>query len=843
MRPLPFQTEKADSIREEILAALKRPKPSVILLEAPTGAGKTLIVTEAIQPIRHEAAYVWLSYYPRINDQSATRLQKYGIPAADIVEINAGTGVRHLERGKVHFLNFQKLGKGSLLDTGSDTVVSFRELLRHARCHNLPVVGIIDEAHFGSRGDRDSNEAASILERVIASDELPFTCFLGVTATPARFKALLDRIQDSAPDALGYRSESGGEIKIKTVKDAKLLKHDLDITYGDSATGNISDIAVTICKRAMGAFKGIKARWKAQDPYVVPLAVVQIPDRFDEHNPLFIKDFITVYETETGEALRDAEIRHCFEDCTTPWGVEYIAPQDIEDSPLVKVVFFKAALTTGWDCPRAELLVSMRPMHARTAIVQLVGRMLRNPQGFQVENPAEPDLDVAFLYLPFYDKQVIEGIESEYRDGLSGIRVNKARRVLQWNTALEGQRPAIEAVLATLRTARKIWQGNNAPARVKELREEILSSSARDLDKQKLVEPLNRWLETLELTVLEACSDALARVAEGGSGESIQLTTVRHGTGDTDRATVDVDQRDDLRCSNDVVEKVRRAKDGITEDILRKIDESLRHDTKRNPRGVRYPLLFLSRRGRLNTILKEAIEAVIDELRSVLEAIRAEVGKQDSEPRRRIRRMARALMDIDLTITYEEWECPAEQTATKVEGEVWPKVTKAIHVDEDGCSPLGSRPEAEIRMQLESNEDVVAYLRNPQRGRGLAIRYTWREGEERGEDVTYPDFIVIWGKRADPKTWAVQIIECKGGANREHEEAKYVGLGEYPRTMEEEEVKTRLDVVWAEVPDRVHIVRPNRTQFKDKMVVGRPTTDKMAQGLEGLVARESRLVF
>ena len=45
----------------------------------------------------------------------------------------------------------------------------------------------------------------------------------------------------------------------------------------------------------------------------------------------------------------------------------------------MRVLFAKDAISTGWDCPRAEVLVSFRPAEDETHITQLLGRMVRTP--------------------------------------------------------------------------------------------------------------------------------------------------------------------------------------------------------------------------------------------------------------------------------------------------------------------------------------------------------------------------------------------------------------------------------------------------------------------------------
>ncbi len=45
----------------------------------------------------------------------------------------------------------------------------------------------------------------------------------------------------------------------------------------------------------------------------------------------------------------------------------------------MRVLIAKDAISTGWDCPRAEVLVSFRPAQDNTHITQLLGRMVRSP--------------------------------------------------------------------------------------------------------------------------------------------------------------------------------------------------------------------------------------------------------------------------------------------------------------------------------------------------------------------------------------------------------------------------------------------------------------------------------
>lgn len=90
----------------------------------------------------------------------------------------------------------------------------------------------------------------------------------------------------------------------------------------------------------------------------------------------------------------------------------------IQDDPEVRVIFFKTALTTGWDCPRAEVMMSFRKAIDDTLIAQLVGRMVRTPLARQVES--NELLNSVSLALPHYDESAVDAIIKKLQDPETG---------------------------------------------------------------------------------------------------------------------------------------------------------------------------------------------------------------------------------------------------------------------------------------------------------------------------------------------------------------------------------------------------------------------------------------
>ena len=140
---------------------------------------------------------------------------------------------------------------------------------------------------------------------------------------------------------------------------------------------------------------------------VRPLLMVQVQDRrgSGEVTATELTEAVEAIEAEI-EGLGPSAIAHAFPDAgaleIAGRKIRHLAPADIDRDPYVLVVFFKESLNTGWDCPRAEVMMSYRPARDATYIAQLVGRMVRTPLARRIEK--DESLNAVSLYLPHYDR-------------------------------------------------------------------------------------------------------------------------------------------------------------------------------------------------------------------------------------------------------------------------------------------------------------------------------------------------------------------------------------------------------------------------------------------------------
>ena len=91
-----------------------------------------------------------------------------------------------------------------------------------------------------------------------------------------------------------------------------------------------------------------------------------------------------------------------------PYTVPYIEPQRVQNDTWVRILIAKDAITTGWDCPRAEVMVSFRTAKDQTYIAQMLGRMVRTPLARRI--PGNDKLNAVECLLPKFDKETAENI-------------------------------------------------------------------------------------------------------------------------------------------------------------------------------------------------------------------------------------------------------------------------------------------------------------------------------------------------------------------------------------------------------------------------------------------------
>jgi type III restriction enzyme len=197
---------------------------------------------------------------------------------------------------------------------------------------------------------------------------------------------------------------------------------------------NAGQYDTVLLRRATEKLRDSTAAWAAYAKRegdaapVLPLMVFQVPNAPDHDD---IGRALKVI-LDTWPALGPEHFAHVFGEHSTqtfgPYSVPYISPEHAQDATDVRVLIAKDAISTGWDCPRAEVMISFRPARDRTHITQLMGRMVRTPLARRI--PGDDRLNAVACLLPFFDAQSVNAVADALMYGGDGGPPLPGRRVL-----------------------------------------------------------------------------------------------------------------------------------------------------------------------------------------------------------------------------------------------------------------------------------------------------------------------------------------------------------------------------------------------------------------------------
>ncbi|WP_036258523.1 DEAD/DEAH box helicase family protein [Mesorhizobium sp. WSM3224] len=425
-----------------------------VCLSSTTGSGKTVMLTRAIElildgddehvPIK-DATFLWVTDDPQLNEQTRKKMVATSsiLKSEQLVVVDASFDEETLIPGAVHFINIQKLGKEkNLITPGDKRTYSFWETIRNT-IDMLPgkFFVVIDEAHRGMIEETAQEEAATIVQKFIKGSpgEVPAVpIVVGISATPERFNRLIVGTS---------RANRPVDVDVADVRESGLIKDTIVLHHPKRE----QPADMTLLREAASALKRFTAQWAgycaAQEEFTVqPLLIVQVEDSGSKGaiSETDIAEAIRMLRNELGDFVSSA-FAHSFQEGTTLTigadEVRYIAPSEIQNDFDVRVIFFKSSLNTGWDCPRAEVMMSFRTAADFTYIAQLVGRMVRAPLARRiVDNEL---LNTVPLYLPHYDSKALQRIISKLSkpdDGAPPIDIEKSDDVVELQRALESDR-------------------------------------------------------------------------------------------------------------------------------------------------------------------------------------------------------------------------------------------------------------------------------------------------------------------------------------------------------------------------------------------------------------------
>lgn len=430
----PFQQKAIDELVESFKKLWQTGDNKLELtFKSPTGSGKTFMVTHFVDALNNQpdwiedVAFVWITFSDDLAMQSKEKFYEYFFPNLSnqlltIQDFNNGV----LKNKDILFLNWQKLvardaEKRKLrrpddANKEKEQGYYFEDVVEKTHVEGRSVVMIIDESH--------KNVSAAAIRDVI--NPLNPRIILKVSATPEKIPSISD---------VNHLKAGFVEVDRKDVVEAGLIKEEIvSQTEEDLNLYKNKDQDKLLLDLAIERRDALKAEWECIGEKINPLVLIQLPNDDKKTKDTDVKskeEIVTEYLTKEKNISKDKIA--CWFDGRKE-NMENITDKDNK----VEFMLFKYAAGTGWDCPRAHVLVMYREIKSNTFHTQTLGRILRMPV-FGKDLSCHPMLRTGYLYTN-YQKNEVQNPEDNHSENkpktvISGIdRVQKVKMATESTT-------------------------------------------------------------------------------------------------------------------------------------------------------------------------------------------------------------------------------------------------------------------------------------------------------------------------------------------------------------------------------------------------------------------------
>jgi hypothetical protein len=435
------------------------------------------------------------------------------------------------------------------------------------------------------------------------------------------------------------------------------------------------------------------------------------------------------------------------------YSAPYIAPERVQESDWVRILIAKDAISTGWDCPRAEVMVSFRAAKDKTHITQLLGRMVRTPLARRI--PGNERLNSVDCLLPHFNKKSVKAVVAALTSDGEGGEELPGRRVLI-NPAEMKPNPAI---------SEDVWH-------------KLLSLPSQTLPKRQ-ARPVKRLTALAHELAADALLPDAGKTAHAEMHKVLDGLQVRYADeiksarkavltveGKTIRADVDtkVMSFDDFVEAADnavIADAYKQACRAISPDLAKTYTEHLAskadedEDTEEALIEAQTDIAAIGLVSSIREDLERDAERLSNNWLGEFRVAIKDLSDERQEIYRHIREMSSDPLDVDLA-RPKTWLQPT--IAREVDGKEVeiPRFEKHLLSDEEGLFPESFNSwEDKVLLAELKRDGTIAWYRNPARASQDSLGVTYEDGND--VRILRPDFIFFSQSRDG--TIAADIID------------------------------------------------------------------------------------
>lgn len=372
MKKYDFQDEAVDWLFEKTLDPASK---KTIVLNAPTGSGKTVILIKYIDrllAVKRNIAVVWLCPGKGDLEEQSRGSFDYFLPSRQSFDLNDAL-TSGFEAGSTSFINWDKVTKKDNKAITENEKDNLYDKIKIAHNSGIEFLIIVDEEH--SNNTAKANDLLRYFDAIHTVRVSATT----VTSTDVEYK----EVDEEAVIGEGLITEA--------------------ISVNEGVVMNSAQDDAILLELADAKRKEIQKAYKDLGKRINPLVLIQFPNgEPDKIKAVEEKLAKLQYTRENG--------------MVAAWlsGDKADIPDNlVENDSDLAFLFIKQAINTGWNCKRAKILVKLREHSNEAFQIQTIGRIRRMPEGHHYNNPV---LDMCYIYTfdKEYQTQLMRGLDKAY---------------------------------------------------------------------------------------------------------------------------------------------------------------------------------------------------------------------------------------------------------------------------------------------------------------------------------------------------------------------------------------------------------------------------------------------
>lgn len=407
-----YQRDAVDELKGYIQLGFNSKNRKEVVFKAPTGSGKTFMAASLFEELAGEHSdinFCILWACPgkgELHKQSHDAVKTYlgGNPVCSLLEEDFFGSRKFIKNKEIVFINWEKLiqkdkGTGSWANNlmKEQEGMNFIDVIDQTKKNGTKVVLVVDESHVGS-------SAKTRIQEFINTIIIP-NILLEMSATP-------------------LNNHIDVEVNPEDVIKEGMIKEDVIVNEGikkDDKTLAEKDSELLILEKGFEKREEIVKKYAELNINVNPLVLIQIPNVDEgEAKKLVIKDFLR----DKGITEANGRLK-LWCDNHDPFDKKEIR----KNNDITEYLIFKTAVATGWDCPRAHILVKFREGKSETFETQTIGRILRTAEAKSYDDSL---IDNAYIFTNIwtfetkqdtYNPNKIKTEWTKMRDGYTQLRV------------------------------------------------------------------------------------------------------------------------------------------------------------------------------------------------------------------------------------------------------------------------------------------------------------------------------------------------------------------------------------------------------------------------------------